>query len=233
MESQRLEHSEKMLIAEQAAQWLLRAESSRLTRADRRLFMAWLKRSPDNIAALLQISALEGQMSRQRVVHLAAGRRLEEQNAFCGVAPPHLDENSISLASRSRGKNALLGVALSSTYLERFRRSNRSAKMALGGLSVLTICAAALLSFQAVLPAAAISIGFLAAIALKEAVLGYRISHGLFGNTASEARLLLRFLIQNSTTIDFDDGNGRPRPVFEQATRATGRQSIPAGVITE
>ena len=46
---------------------------------------------------------------------------------------------------------------------------------------------------------------------LKGAVLQFRITHGLFGTNAHEARTMINFLLENAAEIDFTDGSGKPK----------------------
>jgi hypothetical protein len=59
-----------------------------------------------------------------------------------------------------------------------------------------------------------IPITLLLLIVLKDFILYYRISNGLFGTNAYEARLLIDFLIENSNSIDITDGSGGLKPVL-------------------
>ncbi|WP_235936691.1 hypothetical protein [Steroidobacter agaridevorans] len=175
---------------------------------------------------------LDGKSGQQRVDSLGGAN---SSNVFlaCGLAlyPPRQTKSTCP-ARHEQAAADLLSLSLSSTYLVHFQKANRPAKLALVGVSLL-ILIVSMLGFPGALPVAGLSISFLAAVALKEGVVSYRISHGLFGSTAAEARLLLRFLIQNSSAIDFDDRNGKPRRIFEPPVQSTGRQKVPAGAITE
>jgi transmembrane sensor len=52
------------IVSEEAAYWYIRCiDERRMSRADRRLFLAWLKRSPENIAEILRIAEMDGRFA--------------------------------------------------------------------------------------------------------------------------------------------------------------------------
>lgn len=212
---------------DEAATWLLKTRSNDLTDADRASFAAWLKSSSRNVAAIIAIMAIENDL-RSRILKRPRVSRpniIEFDFRARQVADPKEDHDRTIARTMAR-------LALSSTYLEKLRKKNRPAKLLLSGISVI-ISIATVLGSPTAQHAMILSVGFLVILVLKELVVGYRISHGLFGNTASEARELLRFLITNAETIDFDDHNGKPRPVFERGPRSCEPPVVPTGVIVE
>lgn len=219
MESARGNAREKKIKTRVAMHWYLKAYGNELTRKERKQFFAWLKKSPANVAELIGVLNLQDRV---------CARRLRDMSQ-----PPARLETFARRASPLRARNDLLGLALSSTYLLHLRKENLPAELALGGMALLTILAALVLGIPGALSVSGACLGFLATLALRNAVIGYRVSRGLFGSTAAEARLLLRFLIKNSTTIDFDDRNGKPRAVLEPPARPTEGQRIPVGAVTE
>ncbi len=80
--------------------------------------------------------------------------------------------------------------------------------------------------------AATFAAAFFLLVVLKEVVVGYRVSRGFFGRTDSEARTLIRFLVEQSDHIDFDDFNGRRRPAFEPAP-PDASETLAVGAVTE
>lgn len=62
-------HGERVrLISEEAAHWYIRCSDERVMRlADRRELVAWMRRSPENIAELLRVSDMDGRLGRQKL----------------------------------------------------------------------------------------------------------------------------------------------------------------------
>lgn len=59
----------KRMASQEAAYWYIRCSDERaMRRADRKLFLSWLKQSPENIAELLRVSELDGKFARQRLI---------------------------------------------------------------------------------------------------------------------------------------------------------------------
>jgi hypothetical protein len=202
--------------AQEAAYWhLVIKDEGELERRSARLFHAWLKRNPENIKEILKIADHDRTIDSHRL-WTAISSAVEEIPDY---QPPSQ-------------RDATVGRALSSSYLEQLRRDNRPAKWTLGVLSGL-ILGASISICPPALPAAAVSVGFLAAVALKEALVRYRVSRGLFGNTVREIRALLRFVLEHSTSIDFDDPTGRRRPAFEPEVRSVEQAAPPVGAIAE
>jgi hypothetical protein len=59
-----------------------------------------------------------------------------------------------------------------------------------------------------------IPLGLCFLLLIKDAVLHYRVTHGLFGTNAYEARMMIDFLLENADKTDFTDGNGKLKPAF-------------------
>lgn len=235
MESPNTSGMNSTAVRKEAAFWALRVASNDLDEIERREFAVWAKQSPENIRALLQIVAIQTMLSNSHSLDRLFRLRSKVINFPKQPHPPPDQKKEKEEADHERrieNVGTLLGLAVSSTYLEHFRRDNRRAKLALGGLSLLLLVAS-VTSFPAAFPAVGLCFASLAAVTLKEMIVGYRVTHGLFGNTTSEIRALLRFLIKNAAIIDFDGRNGKQRPIFEPATRADERPAIPARAITE
>lgn len=57
------------IVSQEAAYWYVRCVDERaMLRSDRRLFIAWLKRSPENIAEILRIAEVDGHFAGQRLL---------------------------------------------------------------------------------------------------------------------------------------------------------------------
>jgi hypothetical protein len=219
-----------------AAEWFTMAQSGGLTRPERKQLLAWLKRSPENVAELLRVADLEGQVSKTKLVQRMGS--LKESGVISitreDAIVEHEDRAHVDHVTTRRTAAAaeMLGLAISSTYLTHFQRHTLQAIALLLHVSVFLV-ATTFLNIAASLPAAFVAIGLLLIVALKHVIVDYRVSRGLFGSTASEARALIRFVVKHSDIIDFDDTNGKARPVFERAAQSAEPSSIPRGAATE
>lgn len=75
------------LVSQEAAHWYIRCTDERpMLLADRREFVAWLKRSPENIAELLRISGLDGKLAREKLI--ATVTAINESNVIDLDLPP-------------------------------------------------------------------------------------------------------------------------------------------------
>lgn len=74
--------SERIRMASQeAAYWYIRCTDEAAMRPrDRRLFLAWLKRSPENIAELLRVADMDGHFARKRLLEVVDS--LEDSNVY-------------------------------------------------------------------------------------------------------------------------------------------------------
>jgi transmembrane sensor len=62
------------LVSEEAAEWFIRCSDERnMLLADRRELLAWMRRSPENIAELLRIAKLDGKIGQGKLILSAAG----------------------------------------------------------------------------------------------------------------------------------------------------------------
>ncbi|WP_161965713.1 FecR family protein [Steroidobacter cummioxidans] len=69
------------MTSQEAAYWYIRCSDERaMRRFDRKLFLSWLKRSPENIAELLRIADLDGKFARLRLQ--ARVNELQESNVY-------------------------------------------------------------------------------------------------------------------------------------------------------
>lgn len=137
-------------------------------------------------------------------------------------------EVTISRLRASGRESAAKELAVSVSYLDSVKSRNLRAKV------VLMLCSAVLLviafrfpDLQLIEPAL-VSSAVLGLLFLKEAVLEYRIRHGLFGTNRTEARDLIEFLVQNSEDIDFTDGGGKLRRVLFPEKAPSGGRDVRA-----
>ena len=69
------------IVSQEAAYWYIRCCDERaMLLADRQLFVAWLKYSPENVAELLRISEVDGKVAQQRLLDVVSG--MEESNVY-------------------------------------------------------------------------------------------------------------------------------------------------------
>ncbi len=69
-------------------------------------------------------------------------------------------------------------------------------------------------------------------LVIKEQLLEYRISKGLFGTNPTEARDLIDFIIKNSDNLDFTDSNGNLRRALLPEAKDAVEEHIP-GILGE
>ena len=75
------------LVSQEAACWYIRCSDERaMVLSDRREFLAWLKRSPENIAELLRIAGLDGMLAREKLI--ATVTAMNESNVIDLNLPP-------------------------------------------------------------------------------------------------------------------------------------------------
>ena len=68
---------------------------------------------------------------------------------------------------------------------------------------------------------------FLLSLYIKEQLLEYRISKGLFGTNYTEARELIDFIIKNSDNLDLTDSNGNLRRALLPEAKDAAEELIP------
>jgi transmembrane sensor len=69
------------MVSQEAAYWYIRCSDERpMGRFDRKLFLWWLKRSPENVAELLRVADLDGKFARMRLMALV--NELHESNVY-------------------------------------------------------------------------------------------------------------------------------------------------------
>lgn len=216
--------------AAKAAYWQSRLDSGDLTHDEKRQYVQWLRESPDHIREILEIAQLAHLLEDARRMSAPALERSGDLESGQQGWESLVEEGSTD--ARTTVATTAASATISSSYLAHYQRQNRSTKLTLGGLTLLFV-AIALLGLAATLPAAALAMAFLAAVMLKEQIVRYRINHGMFGNSASEACALIRFVVDHADSIDFTDGDGKRRPVFERPARSSAHVTSPTGAIAE
>jgi hypothetical protein len=196
------------MASEEAAYWYLRSIDEKLSLAEKREFVCWLRRSPANISELLQISKFATR--NDRVVFRFLRTRPDAQHG------------------RSRK------LALSLTYFSHLKRQHLYSKLMLLSVALCTIVVGFIVESTRSLSLAGISLACFALLSIKELLVGYRVSKGFFGSTESEARDLVQFIIDNANEIDFTDGDGKRRPplVTEPQHSVISGQPAPGGVLS-
>lgn len=67
------------IVSQEAAYWYVRCVDERaMRRSDRQLFVAWLKRSPENVAEILRIAEVDGHFAGKKLLSSVTG--LQESN---------------------------------------------------------------------------------------------------------------------------------------------------------
>jgi transmembrane sensor len=106
------------LVSEEAACWYIRSNDERsMSISDRREFLAWLKRSPENIAELLRISELDGKLAREKLIATVTaleGSNVIELGMLPGGAQHHYEP----------------GESLNDEYYEKMNNKTASWRMA-------------------------------------------------------------------------------------------------------
>lgn len=105
-------------------------------------------------------------------------------------------------------------AALSVTFLNQVREQTARARtflfIAVAGLLILTYA----FDFAPMSNAIYVPLGLYLLLLIKDAVLHYRVTHGLFGTNAYEARVMIDFLLENADKTDFTDGGGKLKQAF-------------------
>ena len=128
--------------------------------------------------------------------------------------------------SRMYKRNAVEEVALSVTYVNRVLIRDSTLAWFLIAVSACYWVASIFLHW---LQTALLLFPVLVIVLLiaRSVLLQYRIKNGLFGTSEHEAREIIGFILNNSNTIDFTDGDGKLRKALLPEVEAEG---ITAGV---
>jgi hypothetical protein len=196
----------------EAALWYVRWTGKNLSMDEMHDFTSWLRRSPENAAALLQLAALD---------HRVIPRRMFERVRM----------------DRADPLRSVKHRALSLTYYNHIKRQYLYPKV---GLLTVTVCGVAAWMFlhdvRALKVAAVAATCFLLMI-LRETVLRFRVENGYFGGTESEVRDFVKFIIRRRGDIDFTDQGGKRRPSLVPEPSATSSDSAaatrPTGALSE
>jgi hypothetical protein len=106
-------------------------------------------------------------------------------------------------------------AALSVTFLNQVREQTALARtlllIAIAGVIILTY----VFGFQFIFfNASYVLLALYGLLLIKDAVLHYRVTHGLFGTNAYEAHVMIDFLLENAGKTDFTDGDGKLKQAF-------------------
>lgn len=104
----------KRMVSQEAAYWYIRCtDEPHLPRRDRRLFMKWLKKSPENVAAILWIYEMDGRCAGQRLLDRTT--ELSDSNVYDiitgEVVQPYDYNPSKSVPDTLKKKNAPVWAA--------------------------------------------------------------------------------------------------------------------------
>jgi transmembrane sensor len=75
-----MERDKTELVAQQAAEWLVRAHAGDLSVGARREYMSWLKASPLHVAELLQVSGIHTRLMESRISPLAPATDAKDES---------------------------------------------------------------------------------------------------------------------------------------------------------
>lgn len=203
------------ITTQEAAYWYLRfTEDPHMSEGGRRLFLRWLKKTPENMAEILRVADLDG--SFRRIDLLSALEALQN-------CPKFLE------GARLRSKER---AALSVAYLQHLKAKHLFPKLAIGFAGAGFSVAAILTGKTQMFLVSVLLLTLLGLFIVKELVLKYRISRGFYAGNAIEARDLIQFIIEQGDDLDFTDGSGLRRPtlISHPDDRALCREDIPAGV---
>ncbi len=126
--------------------------------------------------------------------------------------------------------NSAREEAISFAYLRHTKKRNAGPKLALIVAALLFFGVSIGIHDPSLQALSFFTAGTWILITLKEMAIEYRIGCGYFGTNQTEAREILRFIVDRSEDIDFNDSNGKPRCALEPERRSENtRQSIPSG----
>jgi transmembrane sensor len=104
------------VVAEEAAYWYFACvDDPQLLRADRREFLAWMRRSPENIAELFKIALLDGRLRRLKLAMRALGLPRANVIELAAVGVP--EELHRHIAGRPRPTFPLKLLAAATTAM--------------------------------------------------------------------------------------------------------------------
>lgn len=115
-----------------------------------------------------------------------------------------------SETSQQRAKEAPISV----TYLNQVRERDVRARTILMISTVVLLVLTYAFDVAAISNAIFVPLVLYLLLLLRDVVLQYRITHGLFGSNEYEAHALIEFLLENADKTDFTDGTGKLKPIF-------------------
>jgi hypothetical protein len=196
----------------EAALWYVRWAGRHPPTEEMHEFRSWLRRSPENVAAVLQLATMDRQAIPQRMLDRVL--RLDP-------AGP--------LASSKR--------ALSLTYYKHIKRQYLYPKIGLLTVAVGGVAGWMFLDDVRPLKIAAVAVVCFLLLLVREAVLRFRVENGYFGGTESEVRDFVKFIIGRRGDIDFTDQGGKRRPSLVPEPPATSSDTVvatgPEGALSE
>ncbi|WP_153065880.1 hypothetical protein [Xanthomonas campestris] len=123
-------------------------------------------------------------------------------------------------------KDARRRTAITVAYVAHVKGKSRLMKAALATLMIATFFMQYWTPGIRAAEATAMCLVAFLLIVAHEYILEYRVKNGYFGNTASEAKKLVEYVIKNADSINFDDNDGSPRRTFEPEKEASGQEVI-------
>lgn len=185
-------HSPETEIREQAALWFIRLTENDLSATERRAYLAWMRASGEHVGAILDIYRYHGYGRKPR---------LNERG-------PEPSRKIIDLSTR---RFTVAQSYLAQDFaLDHARRHQIPITLLAVVATVALALAIGTMDWQYV----AIGVTLLLVrglIRLKDHIVKRRVSSGRFGTTESEARDLIRFMVERAANDDFTDEKGRPR----------------------
>jgi transmembrane sensor len=96
------------LVSEEAAYWyFLCVDDPSMLRSDRREFLAWMRRSPENIAELFKIAQLDGKLRRLRLAMRSLGLTKSNVVEFTTSGSPYRLHREINQLDEIEGRASL------------------------------------------------------------------------------------------------------------------------------
>lgn len=201
----------------EAALWFLRSKAKYLQADEMQEFSSWLRRSPENAAALLTLA----KMDRRVVPRRRSTSRFKQ--ALTGWLRWERAETQTTTKHR----------ALSLSYLKHVRQKHFLPKIGLLAVAVCGVAGWMFLGDVRPLKIAVVSFVCFLLLMVREAVIGFRVMNGYFGSTESEVRDFVEFIAAHRGDIDFTDQGGRRRPSLVPEPPQTNSAPAPTGVWSE
>lgn len=201
----------------EAAIWYLRSMAKQLSLSERNEFASWLRDSPENVSSFFLVRTVV----RRVVPRRRSTSRLKK--ALTRVL--RLDRAGTVAYSRHR--------TLSLSYYKHVQQQSLYPKI---GLLAVAVCGGASWMFlhdARSLKIAAVAFVCFGLLMLREAVIGFRVANGYFGNTESEVRDFVKFIMAHRSDIDFTDQGGKRRPSLIPEPNAVTPTAPSGGVMSK